>query len=110
MIEPALGLGFRADAVRSGAQSPNQRENPRSIPHHARLVGDRSRAPLYYARCDRLGKVLIRSKSTASGGETPKGSAVSGVNLGRSSVRKAPVGQEDRHERLAEPIPREVGL
>ena len=55
-------------------------------------------------------KYLIRSKSTASGGETPKGSAVSGVNLGRSSVRKAPVGQEDRHERLAEPIPREVGL
>ena len=35
----------------------------------------------------------IKSKSTASGGETRKGSAVSGVNVRRSSVRKAPRGR-----------------
>src|SRR5271166_5019676 len=37
--------------------------------------------------------IFIKSKSTASGGETPKGSAVSGVNVRRSSVRKAPRGR-----------------
>ena len=62
-IEPALGPGFRAGAVRSGAQSQKPRENPRLIPHPARLVRDRYRTFLspyfHYGRCDRLGKVII---------------------------------------------------
>src|SRR5438067_2492758 len=37
----------------------------------------------------RLGSLLIKNKSTASGGETPKGSAVPSVVVRRSSVRKA---------------------
>src|SRR5512144_1033135 len=40
-----------------------------------------------------LGLNSIKSESTASGGETPKGSAVPSVNVRRSSVRKAPWGR-----------------
>src|SRR5262245_44401913 len=82
-----------------------------------------SREPLYgvpqwAARCDRtaLGlapqqiAALNQPESTASGGETPTGSAVAGVNLGRSSARKVPWGRRTAHEGLAEPGPREVGL
>src|SRR3954447_6938722 len=36
---------------------------------------------------------FIKNKSTASGGETPKGSAVSSVSVRRSSVRKSPWGR-----------------
>jgi putative transposase len=35
----------------------------------------------------------LKNETTAFGGETPKGSAVPGVNLRRSSVRKAPWGR-----------------
>ncbi len=46
----------------------------------------------YRPQEDPRGTFLIKSKST-SGGETPKGSAVSGVNVRRSSVRKATRGR-----------------
>src|SRR5262249_42863551 len=39
-----------------------------------------------------------------------KGSAVPGVNMGWSSLRKAPWGRRTIHEGLAEPGPRQVGL
>src|SRR5262249_49754930 len=53
---------------------------------------------------------FIINKSTASGGETPTGSAVADVDLGRSSLRKAPWGRRTAHEGVAESGPREVGL
>jgi putative transposase len=43
--------------------------------------------------CDSPGRNSIKYESTASGGATPPGSAVSGVKLGRSSSGKAPWGR-----------------
>src|SRR5512135_1402211 len=46
----------------------------------------------------RLGCILNPSESTASGGETPSGSTVTGVNLRRSSLRKALWGRRTAME------------
>src|SRR5512135_1257154 len=54
--------------------------------------------------------MLHQSESTASGGETPTGSAVPSVSVRRSSLRKAPRGRRTAHEGLAESVPRQGGL
>src|SRR5271166_2990235 len=64
------------------ATGPRPSSNPQAGCGHRREKGS-SRNSIF----------LIKSKSTASGGETPRGSAVPGVNVRRSSVRKAPWGR-----------------